>query len=84
MTHLVHEGKGTVLFDNCPTCEDRARTLDLDQEALQWLGEMAGIAHIGDDPRSHNLSMNERRAISLLRHYARVVFDSGISEVVSR
>lgn len=84
MTHLVHTSRGTVLFDDCPDCDDRARTLDVDDETLVWLADRAAIAHRGDDSRSHALSMNERRAISLLRYWARVVFKSGISEEVSR
>ena len=84
MIHSLHKSRGTILFDDCQSCRDRAETLDIDDESLQWLAHRAGIAHDPFDTESHSLSMNERRAISRLRYFARIVFRSGITEEVAR
>lgn len=84
MTHSLHEGRGTVLFDECGPCTSLSVTLEVDHESLMWLAEMAAIAHLASEPAGFKLSMNERRAISQLRHMARIVFKSGITEEVAR
>lgn len=72
--------KGTYLFDDCPRCEEHSKTLyDLDTATLMWLAEMSEIAH-KPDRNSFDLSMNERRAITKLRLYARITFRSGITQ----
>lgn len=90
-----HNGKGTYLFDGCDRCEEHSKTLyDLDDGTIKWLAEMADILKFYWSPedyeendavmpqvqRAHNLSMNERRAITKLRLYARITFRSGITE----
>lgn len=79
-----HSNKGTHLFDGCDRCEEHSKTLyDLDDGTIQWLAGMSelmkdnGSGVIG---KTFNLSMNERRAITKLRLYARVTFRSGITE----
>lgn len=78
--HLAHHSnKGTYLFDGCDRCEEHSKTLyDLDDGTIQWLAEMADLAH--EPGRANNLSMNERRAITKLRLYARITFRSQITE----
>lgn len=78
--HLAHHNnKGTYLFDGCDRCEEHSKTLyDLDDGTLQWLAEMSELAH--EPARSIELSMNERRAITKLRLYARITFKSQITK----
>jgi hypothetical protein len=82
--HSLHKTKGTILFDDCQACTERASTLDIDDESLQWLADKAGIAHLTFNPEAYDLSLNERRAIANLRHMGRIVFKSGITEEVAR
>lgn len=86
MVHSLHKSAGTVLFDDCEACFKTGEYIeDLDDDSLQWLADKAAVmASQFDDPDTHDLSMNERRAISRLRLYARVVFRSGITEEVAR
>lgn len=83
--HLAHHNnKGTYLFDGCDRCEEHSKTLyDLDDGTIQWLAEMADLAHMPGGKNavsSSNLSMNERRAITKLRLYARITFRSQITK----
>lgn len=80
--HLAHHNnKGTYLFDGCDRCEEHSKTLyDLDDGTLRWLAEMAELAHRPSRSPSHSLSMNESRAITKLRLYARITFRSQITE----
>lgn len=85
--HESHEGRGTVLWDGCEACIYIATEFleELDDEGLQWLADQAAALKCQfDHPSTHDLSLNERRAISRLRLYARIVFKSGMSEEVAR
>ncbi len=86
MVHSLHKSVGTVLFDDCQACKRTALVIEeLDDDSLQWLADKATtLSSQFDDPGTHDLSMNERRAISRLRMYARVTFKSGIPEEVAR
>lgn len=86
MIHSLHKSNGRVLFDDCQSCDYLAtHPEELDEDSLKFLAEMASIMHISfEDPATHGLSMNERRAISRLRMYARTVHRSGMSEEVAR
>lgn len=79
-----HSNKGTYLFDGCDRCEEHSKTLyDLDDGTIQWLAEMADLSR-DINPSSittlKDLSMNERRAITKLRLYARITFRSQITQ----
>lgn len=86
MVHSLHKSAGTVLFDDCQACKRTALVIEeLDTDSLMWLADKAtALSSQFDDPDTHGLSMNERRAISRLRMYARVVFRSGIPEEVAQ
>lgn len=86
MVHSLHKSAGTVLFDDCQACKRTALVIEeLDDDSLKWLADKAAtMAGQFDDLDTHDLSMNERRAISRLRLYARVAFKSGIPEEVAR
>lgn len=86
MIHSLHKTRGRVLFDDCASCAFLAQhPEEIDEDGLRYLAEMASIMHFSfDDPSTHGLSANERRAISRLRMYARVVYKSGMAEEVAR
>lgn len=86
MVHSLHKSEGTVLYDDCHACNELAMFIEeLDDDSLQWLADKATtMSSQFDHPHTHDLSMNERRAISRLRLYARVTFRSGIREEVAR
>lgn len=86
MIHSLHRTSGTVLFDDCQSCDLLSEAPEeLDDDSLRFLADQASVMKMAfDDPRTLGLSMNERRAISRLRMYARVTYKSGMPEEVAR
>lgn len=76
--HQLHDGRGTVLYDDCDECAIRARDLGtIDNESLERLALLAQEVKLGFLANAH-LSVNEQIAIGELRRMARIVEASGI------
>ncbi len=80
MSHRFHgDLKGIVLRDGCDECEGRSRSLiGIDEGNLRVLATLA--AH----PFPSEMSVSDETAIDSLRHMARIVFRSEITEEVAR
>ncbi len=80
MSHRYHgDLKGIVLRDDCVECESRARSLvGIDDGNLKVLAVLAG------NPSAPEISVADETAIDSLRHMARIVFRSEITEEVAR
>lgn len=74
MIHSLHEGRGTVLWDDCLACDEHADTLgELDTDSLMWLAE-----HSEFSSESHLRSINEMKAMARLKMMARIVGRAGL------
>lgn len=71
MMHEIHEGKGTVLFDNCPRCDEhvKAGLVGLDTTSLRHLADLA----TNWDNVSERASRIEMRAAKKLQTMRRIV-----------